>query len=247
MVELKHIKIACSSCRLSELCLPRGLDQTEMRRLDDLVTRKRPLHRGDHLYRQGDRFNALYAARVGSLRGYTATADGVEQTVGFYLPGELIGLDGLEHDRHSCSVVALDTTAVCELPFANFTELCAQLPSLQRQMLRLVGKEITADHEILLTLGTRNAEERLATFLLSLSKRFGDRGLSATDFRLSMSRRDIADYLGIAVETISRQLSNFQKQGILDINHREVRILDMERLRCIIQTCPSVQPMERKA
>lgn len=237
VVDLKQLKVACKNCRLSEICLPRGLAQEEMVKLDNIVGRGRPLGKGDPLYRQGDKLNSLYAIHSGSLRSYTVTQDGTEQTLGFYLPGELVGLDGLENSIHSCTTEALETTSICELPYNNLQSLCAQLPSLQHQMMRLLGKELSGDHDVLLLLGKRSAEERLAAFLLSLSKRYAERGFSPTEFNLSMSRHDISNFLGVAVETISRQFSNFDKEGVLQVKHRFVRIVDLKKLEEIVIPC----------
>ncbi len=235
VISLNKLKVACQDCRLSEICLPRGLAQAEMEKLDNIVARGRPLTRGEVLYHQGDSLNNLFAIHSGSLRSFIVSQDGREQTVGFYLPGELVGLDGLEKGTHTCTTVALETTSICELPFNRLQELCTELPSLQYQMLRLLGKEVSDDHDILLLLGTRSAEERLAAFLLSLSRRFAERGFSATEFNLSMSRHDIANFLGIAVETVSRQFSNFDKAGILQVKHRNVKILDLEKLEKMVE------------
>ncbi len=237
MVNLKLLKLACTDCRLATLCLPRGLNQEDMERLDRIVKRGPPLQRGQYLYHQGDPMRALFTVRAGSLRAFTSTLDGTEQTVGFYLLGEVLGFDGLERERHTCAAVALETTTVCELPLGRLEELCGELPRLQHQLLKLIGKELAADHEALLLLANRSAEERLATFLVSLSTRFGERGLSCTEFNLSMSRHDIANFLGIAAETVSRQLSNFQMQGILSVNQRNVHIHDLDRLRAVVEPC----------
>ena len=237
VVDLKQLKVACKNCRLGEICLPRGLAQEEMEKLDNIVGRGRPLARGEALYRQGDKMTSLFAIHSGSLRSYTVTQDGTEQTLGFYLPGELVGLDGLEKNQHSCTTEALETTSICELPYQNLQSLCGQLPSLQMQMMRLLGKELAGDHDVLLLLGKRSAEERLAAFLLSLSKRYAERGFSATEFNLSMSRHDISNFLGVAVETISRQFSNFDKDGVLKVKHRFVKILDIAKLEEIVLPC----------
>jgi CRP/FNR family transcriptional regulator len=171
------------------------------------------------------------------MRSYLTSPDGTEQTVGFYLPGELVGLDGLQDELHTCATVALETSSVWQVPCAQLKQLCAKLPGLQRQMMRLVGKEVSSDHEALLLLGSRTAEERLATFLLSLSRRYRARGFSETDFNLSMSRHDIANYLGTAVETVSRQFASLQKQGVLRVNQRRVHISDLNRLRSMVEPC----------
>ncbi len=237
VINIKRLKVACQNCRLSEICLPRGLLSSEMERLDTIVGRGRPLSRGDVLYHQGDSLHSLFAVHSGSLRSYTVTEDGTEQTLGFYLPGELVGLDGLENSSHGCTTMALEMTSVCELPFDRLQELCATLPSLQRQMMRLLGKELSDDRDIHLLLGTRTARERLAAFLLSLSRRFSERGFSATEFNLSMSRNDISNFLGITTETVSRQLTSFDNKGILKVDYRNVKILDIKKLEDIVIPC----------
>jgi len=250
MVNLKLLKVACADCRLTTLCLPRGLDREDMERLDAIVKRGPPLQRGQYLYRQGDPMRGLFAVRAGSVRAYTSAPDGTEQTVGFYLPGELLGFDGVGHERHHCAAVVLETTAVCELPLARLEELCAELPRLKHQLLKLIGKEIASDHELLLLVANRGAEERLASFLLSLSMRFGERGLSRTEFNLSMSRRDIANFLGVTAETVSRQLSILHAQGILSVHQRNVRIHDLDRLGTFVEHCvapPKVSGMAERA
>ncbi len=237
VVNLKSPKVACEDCRLGNICLPRGLDLTEVVELNNIIGRGQPLSKGEILYHQGDNLHSFFAIHSGSLRSYTVTQDGAEQTLGFYLPGELVGLDGLENNDHSCTTVALETTSVCEIPFYHLQALCSNLPSLQRQMLHLLGKELSGEQDILLLLGTRSAEERLAVFLLSLSNRFFERGFSATEFNLSMSRHDISNFLGVAVETISRQFSHFDKKQILRVKHRNVKIIDMGKLEQIVTPC----------
>ncbi len=246
VIDLKQLKVACENCRLGEICLPRGLAQEEMVKLDNIVSRGRPLVKGDALYRQGDKLDSFYAVHSGSLRSYTVTQDGTEQTLGFYFPGELVGLDGLENSIHSCTTEALETTSICELPYNNLQNLSAQLPSLQHQIMRLLGKELSGDHDVLLLLGKRSVEERLAAFILSLSKRFSERGFSSTEFNLSMSRHDISNFLGVAVETISRQFSNFDKDGVLQVKYRFVKILDMNKLEEIVIPCKKSSDIKEK-
>jgi CRP/FNR family transcriptional regulator len=226
MMDIQRIKVACGDCRLSPLCLSSGLNEEEMARLGDLIPRARLLQTEELLYRQGEPLDALYAVRSGSLRTFAGQGNGQEQTLGFSLPGDLVGLDGLEDERHQCSSVALETTTLCELPYARFRALCAEIPSLQGQMLHLIGKEICAEHGTLFLRGNRSAEARVAIFLLDLARRFGVCGLSRQEFNLSMSRHEIADYLGIAGETVSRQLGAFQRRGLIAVQQRNVRILD---------------------
>ncbi len=230
IVNLKSLKTTCQACSLSELCLPRSLDDSEMVRLDDIVQRKRPIKKGEFLFQVGQPFRSLYAVRSGSVKVFLPTPSGEEQIVGFHMPGELLGLDAMEHDTHSCSAVALETTTVCELPYQNMQELCHQIPGLNHQFMSLVSKEIGSEHEMLLMLGKKMADVRLAAFLLNLSCRFRTRGFSPNEFNLSMSRHDIANYLGLAVETVSRLFTRFQEDGILEVHRRLVTIRDMSKL-----------------
>jgi CRP/FNR family transcriptional regulator len=149
------------------------------------------------------------------------------------LPGELVGLDALEHDNHMCAAVAMETVHVCELPLAQLEEMCHRLPGLPHRILRLIGREVAAKHAMLLLLGKRSAKERLATFLLNLASRFRQRGFSEKEFNLSMPRDDIANYLGLARETVSRLLTRFEVDGLLSVQRRRVRIHDMDRLQAL--------------
>jgi CRP/FNR family transcriptional regulator len=224
-------KVACQDCSLFRLCIPVGIDQSELRELDRIILRHRPIQRGDHLFKDGEVFHSIYAVRSGSLKTYGLTADGREQVTGFFLPGEIVGLDAIGGGQHSCSARALETTSVCEIPFAELETLGERLPSLPKQMLRIMSKEMHHDQLLLMLLGKRTAEERLAAFLLSLSQRFGQRGYSSSEYNLSMSRNDIGNYLGLAVETVSRLFSRFQDDGVVAARGRHVRILDVPRLR----------------
>jgi len=212
-----------------------GLDPNDVDRLDEIVKRNRPLHRGDYLFREGDKFQCLYIVKTGSVKTYAPSEDGGEQVLGFHLPGELIGLDAIEKSRHHCSARVLETSAVCEVPFHQLEDLSTTIPSLQHQMYRLLSREISQDENMLTLLGKKNAEERLAAFLLSLSERFKRRGFSPSDFHLSMSRHEIGNYLGLAVETISRLFTRFQDEKLLKVERKHIQLLDIERLRCVVQ------------
>ncbi len=227
---VSNLRQACAHCSLNQLCLPMSLSEADIEQLDAIVERKRPLQRGDHLYRGGDDFQAIYAVRSGSLKTYTTTESGEEQVTGFHLPGELVGLDAINSWIHPCSASALETTSICELPFEQLEHLAADIPSLQRQLLRLMSKEIFADQEMLFAMARRSAEERLAMLLLSFSDRFGRRGLSSTRFRLPMARSDLGNYLGLAPETMSRLFRRFQENGWLQAEGREIQILEPEAL-----------------
>lgn len=235
-VNLDQIKVACKDCNLFQLCLPVGIDEKELEELDNIIKRRRPLKRGDHLFQVGSPFQSIYAVRSGSIKTYTPTEDGYEQVTGFHLPGELLGLDAINLEHHPCAAKALETTSLCEIPFNRLEELSTHLPSLQHQMLKIMSKEILHDHSLLMLLGKKSAEERLAALLLSLSNRYQQRGFSPTDFYLSMSRNDIGNYLGLAVETVSRLFSRFQEEGVLDVQRKHVCITDLVQLRRIANT-----------
>jgi len=230
VVSLKDITVACQECSLNEICLPVGIENEDMERLDAIIDRKRPLARGDHLFQIGDHFRSVYAVRSGSLKTYATSEDGQEQIMGFHLPGELVGLDAIANDIHPLAAKALETTSICEIPFDSFESLSNQLPSLQRQMLRVMSQEIHNDEQNMLTLGQRSAEERLAAFLVSLSNRYRRRGFSSTQFNLTMSRGDIGNYLGLALETVSRLFTRFQTEGLLKVERRNIELLDRQRL-----------------
>nr|WP_300988377.1 fumarate/nitrate reduction transcriptional regulator Fnr [Thiocapsa sp.] len=231
---METIRIACRNCSLSSLCLPMGLAPDDVERLDEIVKRTRPLHRGDFLFRDGDRFRSLYVVKTGSVKAFAPSPEGGEQVLGFHLPGEVIGLDAIDKDIHACSAKVLETSAICEIPFTRLEELTATIPSLQHQMFRLLSKEIGHDTDMLLLLGKKNAEERLAAFLLSLSKRLHKRGLSATDFYLSMSRHEIGNYLGLAVETVSRLFTRFQDDGLMNVDRKHIQLLDVSTLESLV-------------
>jgi len=236
-LKIADIKVSCGSCSLSELCLQHGMDGDDMQALDDLVKRQLPYQPGHHVFRAGDRSRALFTVRSGALKSYCTTEDGDEQVLGFTLPGELVGLDGMSTGAYASNSVVLETASICELPYNKLEDLCRSLSGLNRQMMRVVSKEITTDQEMLLLLGKRNAEERLAAFLLSLSGRYKVRGLSTTEFNLPMSRQDIGNYLGLAIETVSRLFAHFQKDRLLKVNRRNIELLDMPRLRAMVEGC----------
>lgn len=231
LTDLPQGKVACKDCSLFQLCLPVGIHKTELAELDGIIKRRRPIQRGDHLFVTGDAFHSIFAVRSGSLKTYSLTEDGREQVAGFFLPGELVGLDAIGSGENTCSARALETTSVCEIPFEELETLGERLPSLPKQLLRIMSKEMHHDQLLLMLLGKRAADERLAAFLLSLSQRFGQRGYSSSEFNLSMSRNDIGNYLGLAVETVSRLFSRLQEDGILAVRSRHVRLLDIPRLQ----------------
>lgn len=233
VISLETIKVACQNCSLSTLCLPMALTPDDVRRLNKIIKRNRPLHRGDHLFHEGETFESLRVVTTGSIKTYSTGDDRSERVLGFHLPGELIGLDAIENNTHRCSAKALETTLVCEIPFNQLEQLSSDIPSLQHQLYQLLSREIGHEYEMLMLLGKRGADERLATFLISLSERFKNRGFSATDFFLSMSRSEIGNHLGLAVETISRIFTRFQEEGIICVERKHVQLLDQQRLQTL--------------
>ena len=195
--------------------------------------RSRPIHAGEHIYRTGDGFTSIFAVRSGSIKTYLLDDDGVEQVTGFYLPGEILGFDGIGNNTHGCNVVSMETSTVCEIPFERIEELSLQIPVLQRHFFQLMSQQIESDHQMMMTLSKKNAEGRVATLLVSLSNRFSRRNLSAKSLRLPMSRMDIGNFLGLTIETVSRTFSRLQKEGIINVDGREIHINDNEKLHSV--------------
>ncbi|MDW3096144.1 MAG: fumarate/nitrate reduction transcriptional regulator Fnr [Gammaproteobacteria bacterium] len=229
-VSFRALSDSCKTCSLAELCLPRGLQAEELQRLDDVIKARRVVHSGDLLFKEGSDNRSIYAVRSGSVKTFVITESGEEQVLGFHLPGEIVGLAGLDQSIHNCSSKALETSSICEMPLDELEDICLQIPSLQKQLLKLISREISQDHKMLLLLAKKNSDQRVATFLLSLSGRFKLRGLSSDSFILSMSRQDIANYLGLAVETVSRILTKLSEDEIVDVTRRSIEIVDHNRL-----------------
>jgi CRP/FNR family transcriptional regulator len=222
--------ISCAQCGVYRLCLPLGLFEADLSLLESVVRRKVTYKRGQLIFRPGDRFDYIYAIRSGSVKTAVQAPDGRMQITGFHIAGELLGLSALDAGRYSCEARALETTSVCKVEAERLEALAQSIPSIQYQMLRIMSGHIRRDEDLILLLGKRSAEERLAEYLLGLSRRFASRNYSPTEFRLSMSRGDIGNYLGIAEETVSRILSRFQQAGIVAIDRRQVRLLDLGQL-----------------
>jgi len=227
------VRPACESCGVRALCLPVSLDGEALSLMDDLVKRRAPLKKGDYLFRTGDKFKSLYAIQYGSMKSYGLTVDGKEQVTGFHLTGEVLGMDAIDENEHHCNAVALEKTEVCELPFSALETLQNEVPNLQRDLNKIMSREIRRDQHMLLMLGSTTVEQRLARFILNLYERLQKRGASDNTLNLSMTRQDIGNYLGVAFETVSRQLAHMQDEGILDIKNRNIHILDVETLEAI--------------
>lgn len=228
----------CDDCSLSPICLPMAVSDADLHRLEGIIQRGRPLQRGEHVFRAGTPFESIYAVRSGALKTYRLTPDGDEQIMGFHLPGEMFGLGGLGGAAHPNAAVALETATVCEVPFEQMEALAMEIPGLQRHLFKLMSREIGDDEQLLLLLSKRSAEERIAALLLGLSARFRRRQLSATRFRLPMSRGDIGNYLGLVVETVSRVFTRLQNQGLIAVEGKEISILQPVELSAIAGITP---------
>jgi len=220
----------CSACSISELCLPRGLRPMDVRRLETLVSSARPMSAGQSLFAQGEPLRALYVVSRGSMKTTVLDGNGLEQIVGFHYPGDLLGLDGVANDVHVCAAVSLEASEFCRIPFERLEQLTDQLPMLRRRLMRLMSRQLTLDDDLLMGLGSKSGEARLASWLLSCS-RHGDRqDQPRRSLQLSMSRGDLANFLGMRIETISRLFSRMDHLGVLRVRQRAVEILDFDRL-----------------
>ncbi|GAA6133655.1 transcriptional regulator Anr [Oceaniserpentilla sp. 4NH20-0058] len=226
----------CSTCSLSSLCLPIALEKGDLDSLDKMIKRGRPIQKGELLFKQGDPFKAIYAIRTGTIKSFTVAPSGEEQITGFHLASELVGLSGYSEDVYPLSAKALETTTVCELPLEKLETLCDEIPGLRKQIMRNMGGEIRQDQQMMLQLSKKTADERMAYFLLDISSRFERRGFSASTFRLAMSRVDISNYLGLAVETVSRIFTRFQKKGFIKTESKEVTLLNLDELNTLAGT-----------
>ena len=219
--------VSCGNCSVRRLCLPAGLSPSDIDRLELITRRKKIVKAGEPLYRAGDPFANLYAIRSGSFKTAVIAADGDTQVTHFALPGELLGLDGYSDRCHPSYAEALEDSSVCVLPFSQLETLAQQVPALQQQIYSIFSEELKQENDILMLLGKRSADTRLAALLINISSRYARRGYSASQFVLSMPRTDIANYLGLTAETVSRLFSRFQKEKLIHASGRMVEILDL--------------------
>ncbi len=235
----EQLRAACAHCNLVDLCLPVGLPESDLKRLDALVTVRKRLKRHQALFESQFPFEALYAVRLGSFKTVLTLSDGREQVTGFQMTGELLGLDGIGNGRHVVSAIALEDSEVCTIPYEQLETLASEIPALMSEFHKILSREIVREQGVMTLLGSMRAEERLAAFLLNLSQRFATRGFSPTQFRLRMTREEIGSYLGLKLETVSRTLSAFQEAGYLRVNRREIALIDRDGLRQILSAAPS--------
>ena len=227
-------QVRCATCKMRDLCLPAGLQADELAALEHMVYTRKKIRRGENLFHNGDAFASLYAIRSGFFKTRVATDDGRDQVTGFHMAGELMGIDGIGAGSYNSDAFALEDSEVCVIPYARLEELFNKFPVLQRHFSKVMSREIVRDHGVMLLLGSMRAEERLATFLLNLSKRFTARGYSASEFILRMTREEIGSYLGLKLETVSRTFSKFQDDGLLRVHQKHIQIADIGGLKNIM-------------
>ncbi|MGE0873212.1 MAG: helix-turn-helix domain-containing protein [Burkholderiales bacterium] len=231
----RKFEVTCSSCNLRELCLPASMGAEDMARMENVVYARRRMKRGDVLFNAGAAFNAVYSIRSGFFKTILIDGEGREQVTGFFMGGELLGMDGIGTGTYNGTAIALEDSEVCVLPYALIEQMAREIPALQRNLHAVLAREIVRDHGVMMLLGSMRAEQRLATFLINLSKRFVRRGYSQSDFHLRMTREEIGSYLGLKLETVSRLFSAFQKDGLIEVQQKHVRIADISRLERVLE------------
>ena len=225
--------INCQTCSMRHLCIPKSLNEKEIIKLDAIIERSHPAQKGERLFSDASPLIALYAIRSGTVKSYTLNDQSTEQITAFHFGGEVLGLDAIATGKHSNFASALETAMICKIPYQKLTLLARSCPSLYKKLLRLLSEEIKLMQNIVLLHANKNSEQRLAHFIHKMSNEYALRGFSSKEFKLSMSRTDIASYLGLTVETISRLLSRFQKEGIITISAKSILILDMDAI-CLL-------------
>ena len=233
-VGVRKVEVTCAKCNMRESCLTGTVPADDLDRVENIVYARRRVKRGERLFDAGDEFRSLYAIRSGFFKTSLADGDGRDQVTGFFMGGELLGLDGLGAGRHHSSAVALEDSEVCIMPYPLIEQIGREVLSLQRGLHMVLAREIVRDHGVMLLLGSMCAEERLATFLLNLGKRLVRRGFSSSNFVLRMTREDIGSYLGLKIETVSRLFTTFQRRGLLEVRDKHISITDTGQLERLL-------------
>ena len=245
LIDFTSLRATCAECSIAALCLPHGISKPDLDLLNAMVRKSKPIAKGAVLFRAGDALDSLFLVRSGSLKVQLQTESGEEQSVGFFLPGELMGLDALATHKHTCTARALELSSVCILPYDALSEICSHVPALQESFMRLIGQEITAEQELLLSINRRQAVGRVAAFLLALSHRYQRLHYSPREFRLSMSRYELGNYLGLTIETVSRAVSRLQQDNLIAVDRRSIHILNADGLHDICRGEPVAVSMRR--
>lgn len=242
-INVTALKASCAACSMHQLCLPMGLDDADLNRLDQIIGQRRRIAKDERLYQMGEPFRNLYAIRFGHFKTFQVNAAGEQHITGFQMAGELLGMDAISGDHHQCDAVALEDSEVCEIPFTGLEDLFGEVPTLLRHFHRIMSKEIMREQNVMLLLGNMRAEQRFAVFLVNLSSRYAARGYSPDSFQLRMSREDIGNYMGLTIESVSRLLSRFKKQGWIKVEKREVTLLQPALLKAMAAGTEQCSPM----
>lgn len=221
----------CASCSVRHLCVPGELDERSRHALDSLRIGRHRMRKGQKLYREGDDFLFLYAVRFGSFKTSLQLADGGERVTGFQFAGDIMGFDGAAEGLHSTTATALEAAEACAIPYGLLGEACAEHPALRKRISQLTGLQLVREYRTMKLVTGRQTEDRVAAFLLQMSEWMRDRGYSRHAFQLRMSRADIGSYLGTTLETVSRCLSLFARQGFITVHTRHIELLDTDGLR----------------
>jgi CRP/FNR family transcriptional regulator len=224
----------CANCNLREGCLAGGVPAEDLELVENMVYARRRIKRGERLFGAGDEFRCLYAIRSGFFKTSLVEREGLEQVTGFFMAGELMGMEGFGSGRYRDSAIALEDSEICVMPYSLIEQTAHEVPSLQRRLHSVLAREIVRGHGIMLLLGSMSAEERLASFLLNLSRRFKRRGYSGSSFVLRMTREDIGSYLGLKLETVSRLFSALHRDGLLEVRNKQVSIVDIKGLERVL-------------
>ncbi len=223
-------RTVCLGCALRESCLCSGLKSSDHEQVLRIINSPNILQRGVHLFRTGETLRSLYILRSGSVKSWNVSEDGEDHIIRFHLPGDILGLGAISLGSHDCNAMTLDTCSICSVVFNQFQALAEEIPELNHQLLKMMSHVIVQDRQMMLLLGNRSAPARIASFLNMLSHNFGARGYSPKDFNLTMGRREIASYLGLAMETVSRTLSQLQNKGLINVDGRHITVTDGHRL-----------------
>ena len=245
-LDLPGLRRSCAQCSLQQLCLADGMTQADLIKLDDIIRQRRPLASGARLFRMGEAMGSVFVTRDGAVKTVTFGENGDEQIIGFHLPGELIGLDALADGKHRCEAVALTQTSLCEIPFGQLGEIAAKIPGLHQQLMRVIGMSVGRDQDHKEILVRRQANERIGLFLHGLSERYKGIGRDAIRLQLPMSRIDIANYLGLALETVSRGFTRLQDDGLIEVHGRRVELIDPATLARLAHGLAEEAPARRR-
>lgn len=227
----------CSRCAIRHTCVSGcvsdELGKNDLMRLDEIIHSWRKVYHGDALYRTGDPFQSIYIVRIGSFKNVVVHRGGYEQVTGFFFTGEPLGMEGIATGKYTSEAIALEDSRVCVIPFHRLERLCREVHALQHHVYRMMSSEIVRESNLLFLVANMSAEERVASFLLNVSQRLHVRGYSATEFLLRMTRDDMGSYLGMKHETVSRTLSKFQELGLIRVQGKHIKLLDVGGLaRC---------------